>query len=319
MRIDIVVPCYNEEQVLPGTARSLLDLLGSLTGAGTISAPSRVLFVDDGSTDGTWRLIRTLAAADPRVAGIKLSRNRGHQTALLAGLQACDADAAISIDADLQDDIGAIPGMLEQFRDGCDIVFGIRQERGSDSLFKRMSAGAYYRLMRRLGVDLVEQHGDFRLLSRRALDCLREYREVNLFLRGLVPQLGFRCGKVFYDRSARLAGVSKYSLRRMLALALDGVTSFSAAPLRLAAALGALAFLASLGMAGWVLWIRLFTASAVPGWASTVIPMYFLGGIQLLSIGIVGEYLARVYLEVKQRPKYFIESSVGSGWGATPP
>lgn len=316
MRIDIVVPCYNEEQVLPGTARSLLDLLGSLTGAGKISGSSRVVFVDDGSADATWRLIRTLAAADPRIAGIKLSRNRGHQTALLAGLLESGADAAISIDADLQDDIRAIPGMLDQFRDGCEIVFGVRQQRGSDSLFKRMTAGAYYWLMRRLGVDLVEQHGDFRLLSRRALDCLREYREVNLFLRGLVPQLGLRCGKVFYDRSARLAGESKYPLRRMMALALDGVTSFSAAPLRLAAALGALAFLASLGMAGWVLWIRLFTASAVPGWASTVIPMYFLGGIQLLSIGIVGEYLARVYLEVKQRPKYFIESSVGAGRGA---
>lgn len=311
MRLDIIVPCYNEEQVLPGTARSLLDLLGSLSAAGKISGSGRVLFVDDGSVDGTWGLIRTLAAADPRIAGIKLSRNRGHQTALLAGLLESDADAVVSIDADLQDDIRAIPGMLEQFRDGCEIVLGVRQERGSDSVFKRMTASAYYQLMRRLGVDLIEQHGDFRLLSRRAIEYLREYREVNLFLRGLVPQLGLRCGKVLYDRRPRRAGASKYPLRRMMALALDGVTSFSAAPLRLAAALGALAFLASIAMACWVLWIRLVTDSAVPGWASTVIPMYFLGGIQLLSIGVIGEYLARVYLEVKQRPKYFIESTVG--------
>jgi glycosyltransferase involved in cell wall biosynthesis len=312
MRINIVVPCYNEEQVLSATARRLLDLLGSLSTAGTISGSSRVLFVDDGSTDGTWRLIRSLAEGDERVAGIKLSRNRGHQTALLAGLLASDADATISIDADLQDDVSAIPAMLEQFRDGCEVVFGVRQERGSDAWFKRVSAAAFYRLMRGLGVDLVEQHGDFRLLSRRALACLREYREVNLFLRGLVRELGFRCGKVYYKRSPRLAGETKYPLRRMLGLALDGVTSFSAAPLRLAAAVGALAFVASLVMAGWVFWIRLFSDSSVPGWASTVIPMYFLGGIQLLTIGIVGEYLARVYLEVKQRPKYFIESTVGA-------
>ncbi len=313
MRIDIVVPCYNEEAALPESARRLLDLLSEMQAAGQVAPGSRVLFVDDGSGDGTWRLIRTLAAADDRVAGVRLSRNRGHQVALLAGLMESDADAAISIDADLQDDIRAMPAMLTHCREGCDIVYGVREERGSDTAFKRLTAGWYYGVMRRLGVALVPQHGDFRLLSRRALDCLAEYRETNLFLRGLVPQLGFRTATVGYARSPRRAGETKYPLRRMLGLALDGVTSFSAAPLRLAAAMGALAFVASLAMTGWVLWTRFFTDAAVPGWASTVIPMYFLGGIQLLSIGVVGEYLARVFLEVKQRPKYFIEGRVGRG------
>jgi glycosyltransferase involved in cell wall biosynthesis len=316
MKLDIVVPCYNEEAVLPDSARRLLDLLGRLAAEGRIDAGSRVLFVDDGSRDDTWRLVRTLAAADARVAGIRLSRNRGHQVALLAGLMASGADAVISIDVDLQDDIAVVPQMLDKMRDGADIVYGVRRDRGSDTAFKRVTARLYYRMMRRLGVTLVEQHADFRLLSRRALDCLREYREVNVFLRGLVTQLGFRAALVHYDRAPRTAGESKYPLRRMLSLGLDGLTSFSAAPLRLAAALGLLAFLASLVMAGWVLWIRLVAGSAVPGWASTVIPMYFLGGVQLLCIGIVGEYLARVYLEVKRRPQYFVESVVGAGMEA---
>jgi glycosyltransferase involved in cell wall biosynthesis len=311
MRLDIVVPCYNEEAVLPDSARRLLEVLGAMAADGAIAADSRVLFVDDGSRDGTWRLIRTLAAADARVAGIRLSRNRGHQAALLAGMLDSDADAVITIDADLQDDIRAMPAMVGHGRAGCDVVYGVREGRGSDTAFKRLTAGFYYGLMRRLGVELVPQHGDFRLLSRRALRCLAEYRETNLFLRGLVTQLGFRTATVSYPRAARRAGESKYPVRRMLGLALDGITSFSAAPLRVAAALGTLAFVASLAMTGWVLWIRFFTGNAVPGWASTVIPMYFLGGIQLLSIGVLGEYLARVYLEVKQRPKYFVAERVG--------
>ncbi len=317
MRIDIVVPCYNEEAALPESARQLLQLLTAMQTSGHAAAGSRLLLVDDGSGDGTWRLICALAAADERVAGIRLSRNRGHQIALLAGLLESDADAAISIDADLQDDIQVMPAMIEHCRKGCDIVYGVREERGSDSAFKRLTAGAFYGLMRRLGVALVPQHGDFRLLSRRALDCLAEYRETNLFLRGLVPQLGFATAQVGYQRSPRRAGESKYPLRRMLGLALDGVTSFSAAPLRLAAGLGALIFLDSLVMTGWVVWIRFFTDTAVPGWASTVIPMYFLGGVQLLCIGIVGEYLARVFLEVKQRPKYFVAARTSGAGPAT--
>lgn len=315
MKLDIVVPCYNETDVLPETCRRLLGLLDSLQASGSIAPGSRLLFVDDGSTDGTWSLIGDLARGDPRVAGVKLSRNRGHQIALLAGLLAATGDAVISIDADLQDDPAVIPDMLGHFRAGRQVVYGVRRRRAGDSLFKRTTAGLYYRLMRLLGVELVEQHADFRLLGRRALDALRGYGESNLFLRGLVPQLGFPSATVTFDRQVRQAGTSKYPLRRMLSLGLDGVTSFSAAPLRAAAALGALAFLASLALSGWVLWIRFSTDDAVPGWASTVIPVYFLGGLQLLCMGVLGEYLMRVFLEVKHRPRYVIEETVGLGAG----
>jgi polyisoprenyl-phosphate glycosyltransferase len=313
MKLDIVVPCYNETDVLPETCRQLLALLDALQSAGSIAAGSRVLFVDDGSTDGTWALIGELAGRDPRVAGVKLSRNRGHQIALLAGLLAAQGDAVISIDADLQDDPAVIPAMLEHYRAGKQVVYAVRRRRTSDSFFKRTTAGLYYRLMGFLGVELVPQHADFRLLGRRALEALRGYGETNLFLRGLVPQLGFPSATVAFDRQVRHAGASKYPLRRMLSLGLDGVTSFSAAPLRAAAALGALAFLASLALTGWVLWIRFTTDDAVPGWASTVIPVYFLGGLQLLCMGVLGEYLMRVFLEVKHRPRYVIEQTVGLG------
>jgi len=313
MKLDIVVPCYNETDVLPETCRQLLGLLDSLQASGSIAAGSRLLFVDDGSADGTWELIGQLAGQDPRVAGLKLSRNRGHQIALLAGLLAAKGDAAVSIDADLQDDPAVIPAMLGHFRAGKQVVYAVRRRRTSDSFFKRTTAGIYYSLMRLLGVELVPQHADFRLLGRRALEALRGYGETNLFLRGLVPQLGFPSATVAFDRQVRQAGTSKYPLRRMLSRGLDGVTSFSAAPLRAAAALGALAFLASLALSGWVLWIRLSTDDAVPGWASTVIPVYFLGGLQLLCMGVLGEYLMRVFLEVKRRPRYEVEQTIGLG------
>jgi len=313
MKLDIVVPCYNETEVLQPTCARLLELLTRLAADGSIAAGSRLLFVDDGSTDGTWALIRQLAEKDGRVAGIKLSRNRGHQIALLAGLMAATGDAVISIDADLQDDPEVIPAMLAHFRTGAEVVYAVRGRRTSDAFFKRTTAGLYYRLMRALGVELVAQHADFRLLGRRALEALRGYGETNLFLRGLIPQLGFASATVTFERTAREAGISKYPLRRMLSLGLNGVTSFSAAPLRAAAALGALAFLASLIMSGWVLWIRFSTDDAVPGWASTVIPVYFLGGLQLLCMGVLGEYLMRVFLEVKHRPRYVIEHTVGLG------
>ena len=313
MKLDIVVPCYNETEVLQPTCARLLELLTRLAADGSIAAGSRLLFVDDGSTDGTWALIRQLAEKDGRVAGIKLSRNRGHQIALLAGLMAATGDAVISIDADLQDDPEVIPAMLAHFRTGAEVVYAVRGRRTSDAFFKRTTAGLYYRLMRALGVELVAQHADFRLLGRRALEALRGYGETNLFLRGLIPQLGFASATVSFERTAREAGISKYPLRRMLSLGLNGVTSFSAAPLRAAAALGALAFVASLIMSGWVLWIRFSTDDAVPGWASTVIPVYFLGGLQLLCMGVLGEYLMRVFLEVKHRPRYVIEHTVGLG------
>lgn len=313
MKLDIVVPCYNESEALGDTATCLLSLLTALEKEGQVNRHSQLLLVDDGSTDNTWALVCQLAREDARVAGLKLSRNRGHQIALLAGLMTARGEAVVSIDADLQDDPQVIPAMLAHFKNGAEVVYGVRQGRASDSFFKRTTAALYYRCMDFLGVELVTQHADFRLLGRRALEALRGYGETNLFLRGLVPQLGFPSATVHFARQQRQAGVSKYPLRRMLSLGLNGVTSFSAAPLRAAAALGALTFLASLLLSGWVLWIRFSTEDAVPGWASTVIPVYFLGGLQLLCTGVLGEYLMRVFLEVKHRPRYVIEHTIGLG------
>lgn len=305
--LGIVVPCYNEQEVLPETSKRLLDLLGRLRKAGLVSAASAIYFVDDGSQDNTWGLIESLAELDERVHGVKLSRNRGHQNALLAGLSVAQGDALVTVDADLQDDIEVIADMVRHFSKGCEIVYGVRVARGSDTAFKRGTAQAYYRLLAAVGVDIVNNHADYRLMSRRALQHLQEYAEVNLFLRGIIPLLGFRCATVHYDRAARFAGESKYPLRRMLALAFDGITSFSVTPLRLIAALGLLVFLLSFGMVGWVLYGRLVMQNAIPGWASSVIPIYFLGGVQLLSIGVLGEYVAKTYMETKRRPRYAIE------------
>jgi glycosyltransferase involved in cell wall biosynthesis len=306
MQLGIVVPCYNEEAVLPETGRRLLQVLEGLQSAGTIADDSKIYFVDDGSRDQTWAIIETMAHSDPRVVGMKLSRNRGHQTALVAGLLTAQGDALISIDADLQDDVSLIGQMVEAHAKGYDIVYAVRRERTSDTAFKRTSAQAYYRLLRGLGVEVVYNHADYRLLSRRVVECLRQFGEINLFLRGLVPLIGFNATTLYYDRAHRFAGESKYPLRKMLLLALDGVTSFSAVPLRLIAMLGGAVCLLSFLLTLWVLWVRLFTDHAVPGWASSVIPMYFLGGVQILSIGVLGEYTAKMYMEVKHRPRYFI-------------
>ncbi len=310
MRLCIVVPCYNEEEVLEDTCARLLALLTTLTAAGKISAASRLCFVDDGSRDGTWALIEKLAETDERVTGIKLSRNRGHQNALLAGLLTAEGDAVVSVDADLQDDIGAIPKMIDRYTRGADIVFGVRSRRDSDAVFKRITAQAFYRLMSWLGAQTVYNHADFRLMSRRAVEALREYREVNLFLRGIVSLVGFPTDIVEYERSPRLAGTSKYPLRRMISLALQGVTSFSVVPLRIITFLGMLVFLISFGVGAWVLYVRFFTDLATPGWASTVLPMFFLGGVQILCLGVMGEYLGRLYQEVKGRPRYIIEKRI---------
>lgn len=312
-RLAIVVPCYNEAAVLPTTAARLRQLLERLRAAGEVAADSLVVFVDDGSADATWAQVAELAAGHPDVAGIRLSRNRGHQNALLAGLCTAPGDVLVSIDADLQDDPEAIPRMLAAHRAGSDIVYGVRRGRASDGLFKRLSARAYYRLLAALGVEVVYDHADFRLLSRRAVEALRDYREVNLFLRGLIPQLGFPSARVEYDRAPRPAGRSKYPLRRMLSLAWQGVTSFSAYPLRLITGFGLLVSIASLALAAWALGVRLFTDRALPGWASTVIPMYFLGGVQLFSLGIIGEYVGKIYHEAKRRPRYHIETLRGRG------
>ena len=306
MQLGIVVPCYNEEEVLPETGRRLLEVLDALQSAGTIADDSKIYFVDDGSRDQTWAVIADMANRDPRVVGMKLSRNRGHQTALLAGLLTAEGDALISIDADLQDDISLIGQMVEAHAKGYDIVYAVRRERTADTAFKRTTAQVYYKFLRGLGVDVVYNHADYRLLSRRVVECLRQFGEINLFLRGLMPLIGFNATTLYYDRASRFAGESKYPLRKMLLLALDGVTSFSAVPLRIISMLGGTVCLLSLGLTLWVLWVRLCTDRAVPGWASSVLPMYFLGGVQILSIGVLGEYTAKMYMEVKRRPRYFI-------------
>lgn len=309
-QVAVVVPCYNEEAVLPETARRLDELLARLEHAGK-AKNARTYLVDDGSRDSTWALIEQLARENPRFSGIKLSRNQGHQAALLAGLLTAEGDAVVSIDADLQDDLGAIERMVDSFGDGYDVVYGVRRSRSTDSFFKRNTAQLYYRLLRLFGVDVVYNHADFRLLSRRALDALQEFGEVNLFLRGIVPLLGYRSTVVEYNRGERFAGESKYPLRKMLALAVHGVTSFSVVPLRLIAATGLIVFVLSFLMIAWVLYGKFVLHGTVPGWASSVIPIYLLGGIQLLSIGVLGEYVAKIYLEAKRRPRYFIEKTVG--------
>jgi len=319
MKLVIVVPCYNEEAVLPETIGRLTRLLADLIARGKVGADSRISFVDDGSRDRTWALIEEAAAASPLVAGLKLSRNRGHQAALMAGLLNADADAVISIDADLQDDLAAIEAMVDAHAQGADVVYGVRRRRDVDSFAKRFTAETYYRLLGLLGVEVVFNHADYRLLSRRVLAALAGYRESNLFLRGIIPQLGFPSAIVHYDRAERFAGESKYPLRRMLSFAWQGITSFSAAPLRLITTIGVLVSAGSFGVAAWALWLRLFTSDAVPGWTSTVVPMYFLGGVQLLCIGIIGEYLAKIYLEVKRRPAYFVEKRVGGDGAADRP
>lgn len=309
-RLGIVVPCFNEEEVLPETARRLTALLDGLIGGGHIAADSQVVFVDDGSRDGTWELIESLASADVRIGGIKLSRNRGHQNALLAGLYTCEADVLLSVDADLQDDIQVIPEMLRAYVRGAQIVYGVRKDRSSDGFFKRAAAQVFYHLMTALGAESVYNHADFRLMSSLAIEALKGFREVNLFLRGMVPLIGFKSAVVYYTRAERFAGESKYPLRKMLALALDAVTSFSVAPLRFITGLGFLVFLLSAVMGTWTLWVKLFTARAVPGWASTLLPVYLLGGMQIFCIGVIGEYLGRVYQETKARPRYIIEKCI---------
>jgi polyisoprenyl-phosphate glycosyltransferase len=311
MRLSVVIPCYNEEAVLAQCVERVLQLLDTLAAKGRIAADSNLWLVDDGSRDGTWKAIEALAARHANVVGVKLSRNRGHQNALLAGLMSADGDAVISLDADLQDDTAVLEEMVDAHLAGNEVVFGVRRSRSQDTFFKRWSARRYYALLRALGVEVVPDHAEFRLLGRAALQALGEYPETNLFLRGLIPQLGFRTAQVLYDRQQRAAGETKYPLGRMLGLGIDGITSFSAVPLRMIAATGALLFLVAMGISLWVLAVKLFTDHAVPGWASTTLPIYALGGVQLLSLGLVGEYVAKIYVEVKRRPRYIIERVTG--------
>ena len=306
-RLSIVVPCFNEQAVLPETASRLSVVLDDLINSAKITADSQVIFVDDGSRDATWEVIRQQNARDSRLRGLRLSANRGHQTALMAGLFTAEGEAIVSIDADLQDDVRAIAEMVDAYRGGADIVYGVRKSREADTTFKRSTAEWYYRLMARLGVKIIYNHADFRLMSRRAIEALKQYTEINLFLRGIVPLIGYRTATVYYVRAERFAGESKYPLRKMLAFALNGITSFTAFPLRLIAMLGIVVSAFSVAMIAWALWVKLFTPDSLPGWASSVIPIYLLGGIQLFSIGVVGEYISKIYTESKRRPRYFID------------
>lgn len=310
IKLSIVVPCYNEEEVLPETNRRLLDLLSRLSELNLASEDSSIHYVDDGSRDGTWALIESLVNSDQRVHGIKLSQNRGHQNALLAGLMTVEGDALVSIDADLQDDVDVIEAMVRDFIGGAEIVYGVRESRHTDTVFKRNTALLYYSMMKKMGVDLVHNHADFRLMGRRAVEALRQYGEVNMFLRGVVPLIGYRTTTVKYDRAERFAGESKYPLRKMLTFAAEGVTSFSIVPLRLITLLGFLISGFSFAMIMFIVYATLILQATVPGWASSVAPIYFLGGIQLLAIGIIGEYISKIYLETKQRPRYFIEKKI---------
>lgn len=309
--LGIVVPCYNEEAALSDSSTRLSDYLSQLIKAGEVTNASFIAFIDDGSRDDTWRIISDLAKGNMLFRGLKLSANVGHQNALLAGLTTFkeNADCLISIDADLQDDIEAIGDMIKKFKEGNEIVYGVRAVRKTDSFAKRFTAETYYKLLKIFGVKIVYNHADFRLMSKKALDALVGFHEVNLFLRGLVPLLGFKTASVFYERKERRFGVTKYPLKKMLKLAFDGITSFSAVPLRMITVAGFLIFILSLFMSAYVVFGYLFL-KVVSGWASIVLPMYLLGGIQLLAIGIIGEYLAKIYIEVKDRPRFIIEERI---------
>lgn len=303
----IVVPCYNEEEVLPETARRLGDKLRALMQAGKISPRSRVLFVNDGSKDRTWEVISRLHRENHLLCGMDLSRNRGHQNALLAGLMTAKdkADMVISMDADLQDDVDAADAMVDKYLAGMDIVYGVRSSRRTDTFFKRTTAEAFYRMMNWLGAETVFNHADYRLMSRRALEGLSRFQEVNLFLRGIVPMIGYPADTVEYERGERFAGESKYPLKKMVAFALEGVTSLSVRPLRMITGLGFLVFLVSLAMIAYNV-VRWATGNTVAGWASLACSVWFIGGLILLSLGVIGEYTGKLYLESKGRPRYLV-------------
>lgn len=314
-RLAIVVPCYNEEEVLKLASKALRDVLEDLAGKGKIAADSFILFVNDGSQDRTWELIEEEHASYPvRVKGVKLAGNVGHQFALTAGLITAKdmSDVTISIDADLQDDVNVIEEMMDKFHSGCDIVYGVRRERKTDTFFKRTSAQLFYRMMHLMGVNTVYNHADFRLMSKRAVEEFSNYREINLFLRGIMPLIGYQTDKVYYDRRERAAGESKYPLKKMLALAFNGISSFSIKPISLILGVGLSAIFISVIMLIYALF-SYFSGHVVAGWTSLIVSVWFLGGLQLLAIGMVGLYIGKIYMEVKHRPRYNIEKILSDG------
>lgn len=308
----IVVPCFNEEEALPQSHERLSLLVDDMIEQETIAHGSKLLYVDDGSRDDTWEIIEKLASESDRVAGVKLACNSGHQNALMAGLAAAvdHCDITVSIDADLQDDISVIPKMVECYKGGCDIVFGVRKERKTDTLFKRTTANMFYGLMKRLGVSTIENHADYRLMSRRAVLALLDYKERNLFIRGIVTKLGYKTDCVYYDRSARIAGESKYPFKKMMNFAIDGITSFSVKPVRLVTQVGLLFLLIALAMLIYVL-CAYFMGRAVSGWPSIILSIWIVGAFVLIGLGIIGEYVGKIYTEVKNRPRYNVDMTVG--------
>ncbi|VDG17934.1 glycosyltransferase family 2 protein [Lactiplantibacillus mudanjiangensis] len=307
-QLTIIVPCYNEQEVLPESSKELLAVVRQLIDAHLIAATSRLLFVDDGSHDRTWSIIQDLEATDPIYTGIKFSRNCGHQNALMAGMTIAYpvSDMIITIDADLQDDVQAIPKMVQQHLAGFDVVYGVRSSRDTDTFFKRDTALAFYNLMRHLGVDMVPNHADYRLLSKRALGALLSFRERNMFLRGIVPLVGYPATKVYYARKPRYAGTSKYPLKKMLAFALDGITSFSIIPIRMILNLGILSVVGAIIVIVYSL-IQNFRGNVIPGWTSLMTSIWFISGVQLIAISIIGEYIGKIFTEVKHRPRYIIQ------------
>jgi len=303
----LVIPCYNEEEVLHETAKRLLEKINTMITNDLISDKSKILFVNDGSKDKTWSIIEELHSKNDIFSGVNLSRNRGHQNALLAGLITAKeySDMTISLDADLQDDVDVIDKFVAQYYDGCDIVYGVRSSRQTDTLFKKITALAFYKFMRTLGVDMVYNHADYRLMSKRALEGLSEYKEVNLFLRGMVPLIGYKYSIVEYERHERFAGNSKYPLKKMIAFALDGITSLSIQPIRIITGLGFTIFFISVIALFYSLVVK-FTGNTVTGWTSLTLSIWMLGGIQLLSLGIIGEYVGKMYNETKRRPRFII-------------
>ncbi|MCI8313293.1 MAG: glycosyltransferase family 2 protein [Lachnospiraceae bacterium] len=307
----LVVPCYNEEEVLPETSKRLREKMQSLIEKGKIAKDSKILFVNDGSKDRTWEMIEELHQKDAIYQGVKLSRNRGHQNALLGGLMTAKkyADMVISLDADLQDDIDAIDEFVEKYDKGCEIVYGVRSARKTDTFFKKFTAEGFYKLLHLMGGEVVFNHADYRLMSKRALEEMEKYQEVNLFLRGIVPMIGFQTDIVYYERHERLAGESKYPLKKMLALAIDGITSLSIKPIRLIVFLGMFIFVCSIAMLVYSL-VQHFLGNTSIGWTSLIVSIWAIGGLQLLAIGVIGEYIGKIYLETKARPKYIIEKEL---------
>lgn len=306
----IIIPCYNEEAVLPEMSKRIGALLSGMIGQGLVGSRSYALLVDDGSRDNTWSQIEALHTESPLFRGLKLSRNFGHQNAVLAGLHyADDADILISIDADLQDDPNAILQMVDKYKQGYDVVYGVRDDRSSDTWFKRRTALGFYRFLSIMGVESVYNHADYRLISRRVMDAFKDFTETNLYLRGMIPMVGFKPASVYYKREERYAGSSKYNLRKMLSFAWNGISSLSIRPLHFVTFCGFFVFILSILLTIYAL-VAYICFQTTPGWASTVIPIYFLGGIQLLCIGLIGEYVAKIYKEVKRRPRFIVESDL---------